>query len=84
MRTRTDRERSTFFSRLTVAIVAVGLIYVGSSVAVMFHLVQENNQTCLSRQEARESARQYLIFIDDDFTEKDKALLDELFPMLEC
>jgi hypothetical protein len=80
----TDEERSIFFSRLLTVVVAVGLLYVASSVAIMYHLVQENNQTCEFRRTTIDAAREYLIFVDDEFTVKDQALLDELFPKLVC
>lgn len=39
------------------AICAVGLIYMGISIAVMNHLVQENNAFCLQRAASREAIR---------------------------
>ena len=81
---RTCREQNKILTRLAAVIAAFGLIYMGGSLAVMNHLVNENNRTCTSLQSARDDLRLYLKESDEDFTAQDALLIDRYVPVLVC
>jgi hypothetical protein len=81
---RTCREQNKILTRLAAVIAAFGLIYMGGSLAVMNHLVDESNATCTSRAASRVGLRAYLQVIDGDFTAEDQLLIDTYLPVLTC
>jgi hypothetical protein len=62
----------------------LGLIYMSISLAVMFHLVNENNKDCASREEARGAYRTILVS-SPDWTSYQQSILDKYLPVdIDC
>jgi len=78
------RRRSDRFARLAVTIAAVGLLYVAGSLALMYHLMKNYDETCSSRQADRLTYRELIMDLPG-WTAEYQELLDLRLPAhLEC
>ena len=75
-----EQRRSRRFLRWIGVMVGLGLIYMSISMAVMYHLVSENNEDCASRTEAR-GAYRTILMASPDWTSYQQLVLDEYLPV---
>jgi hypothetical protein len=75
-----EQSKSGRFLRWIGLMIGVGLLYMSASIAVMYHLVAENNEDCASRQAARGAYRSILI-ASPDWTSYQQSLLDKYLPV---
>lgn len=79
----TERKHKARWVTLVVVMAAFGLFYMAGSVAVMYHLTQENNESCQSRAAARSVIRDYIAQLPD-WDAADQTTLDLRLPPLTC
>lgn len=74
-----EKARSRRFLNWIGVGIGVMFVYMAISIAVMYHLTQENNEDCESRKAARGAYRSILI-ASPDWTSYQQALLDTYLP----
>jgi hypothetical protein len=74
-----SRRRSRNFARLAMVMAGIGLLYMGVTIGVMVHLVNENNETCASRTYSRKIIREYIAMLPD-WSPADQIELDTKLP----
>ncbi len=73
------QRRARRYATGTIVMAAVGLIYMGGSLALINHLFDAQNESCVSRTKAREGLRLILVS-DPAWTDAKQAVLDLNLP----